>query len=151
MEKRFDFRYDHYDNLNDMPKEDLELILEARKAAEKAYAAYSNFKVGAAARLKSGKVISASNQESEVYPSGMCAERSLLYYYGGNMSDDPIADFAIVSIPAVRECYPCGNCRQTLWDIEKRQKSPIRVIMAGDNSATVLDSAKKLLPFIFEL
>jgi len=38
-----------------------------------------------------------------------------------------------------------------LVDVERRQKLPIRVIMSGGGSATVVDSAEKLLPFTFKL
>ena len=67
----------------------------------------------------------------------------------------PIADkieaLAIVSSPSERECYPCGACRQALLDAEKRQQNPIRIIMASDSTATVVESAEVLLPFTFKL
>ncbi len=50
-----------------------------------------------------------------------------------------------------RECYPCGQCRQVLLDAERRQRSPIRIIMSGAGGATVVDSAVRLLPFTFQL
>ena len=60
----------------------LELEQAARKAAEKAYAPYSNFKVGAAVRLANGQIVTGSNQENAAYPSGICAERTALFYCG---------------------------------------------------------------------
>ncbi len=51
----------------------------AAEAAENAYAPYSNYKVGAAIRLKSGKIVTANNQENAAYPSGLCAERVALF------------------------------------------------------------------------
>ena len=107
--------------------------------------------MGAAALLRSGEVVSAANCESEVYPSGLCAERVLLYHLQINHADDPIVAFAIASTPAERECYPCGSCRQTLLDTQKRQQSPIRIIMSSAESATIVDSAEELLPFSFKL
>lgn len=151
MEKTLAITYQHFDSLESLPKADKELIEAARKATEKAFAPYSNFKVGAAALLRSGEVVSAANCESEVYPSGLCAERVLLYNLQINHADDPIAAFAIASVPAERECYPCGSCRQTLLDAQKRQQSPIRIIMSSAESATVVDSAEELLPFSFKL
>ena len=151
MEKTLAITYHHFDSLESLPKADWELVQAARKATEKAFAPYSKFRVGAAALLRSGEVVSAANCESEVYPSGMCAERVLLYHLQINHADDPIVAFAIASVPAERECYPCGSCRQTLLDTQKRQQSPIRIIMSSAESATVVDSAEELLPFSFKL
>ena len=151
MEKTLAITYHHFDSLESLPKADKELVQAARKATEKAFAPYSDFRVGAAALLRSGEVVSAANCESEVYPSGLCAERVLLYNLQINHADDPIVAFAIASVPAERECYPCGSCRQTLLDAQKRQQSPIRIIMSSQESATVVDSAEELLPFSFKL
>lgn len=151
MEKTLAITYHHFDSLESLPKADWELVQAARKATEKAFAPYSEFRVGAAALLRSGEVVSAANCESEVFPSGLCAERVLLYHLQINHADDPIVAFAIASVPAERECYPCGSCRQTLLDAQKRQQSPIRIIMSSAESATVVDSAEELLPFSFKL
>ena len=151
MEKTLAITYHHFDSLESLPKADWELVQAAHKATEKAFAPYSEFRVGAAALLRSGEVVSAANCESEVYPSGLCAERVLLYNLQINHADDPIVAFAIASVPAERECYPCGSCRQTLLDAQKRQQSPIRIIMSSADSATVVDSAEELLPFSFKL
>lgn len=151
MENKFSFEYQHYDSLDSMPAGERELVEEARRATGRAYAPYSKFQVGAAARLRSGKILTGSNQESEVFPAGMCAERSLLFHAGACHADDPIEALAIASVPSKRECYPCGQCRQVLLDAERRQGSPIRIIMSGGGSATVVDSAVRLLPFTFKL
>ena len=143
--------YEHYDSLQDLPALDYALVQAARAAAESAHAPYSHFKVGAAARLSSGEIISAANCESEVFPSGMCAERSLIYFHASNHSGNKIEALAIVSSPSERECYPCGACRQALLDAEKRQQNPIRIIMASDSTATAVESAEVLLPFTFKL
>ncbi|MBQ5879597.1 MAG: cytidine deaminase, partial [Alistipes sp.] len=87
----------------------------------------------------------------EVFPAGLCAERSLLFYAQANYADDPIVAIAIASDPSERECYPCGQCRQVLVDVERRQKSPIRVIMYGAGTASVVRSTELLLPFTFIL
>ncbi|MBQ2429293.1 MAG: cytidine deaminase, partial [Alistipes sp.] len=58
---------------------------------------------------------------------------------------------AIASDPSERECYPCGACRQVMLDAERRQQSPIRIIMAGGGTASVVESAEVLLPFTFKL
>ena len=151
MKKILNISYEHCTSLDELSAEDRALVAEAQGATANANAPYSNFHVGAAVRLKSGRTFHASNFESEVYPAGLCAERSLLFYVESNYGDDPVEALAIASVPSERECYPCGQCRQVIVDVERRQKSPIRVIMTGAGSATVVDSAEKLLPFTFKL
>ncbi len=151
MIQRLDICYEHYDSFDELNTADRGLIVEAEAATATANARYSNFRVGAAVRLRSGRTLHASNFESEVYPAGLCAERSLLFYVEANYGDDPIEALAIASNPSERECYPCGQCRQVIVDVERRQQSPIRVIMSGSGTATIVDSAEKLLPFTFKL
>ena len=151
MIQRLDICYEHYDSFDELNAADQELIAEAEAATATANARYSNFRVGAAVRLRSGRTLHASNFESEVYPAGLCAERSLLFYVEANYGDDPVETLAIASAPSERECYPCGQCRQVIVDVERRQQSPIRVIMSGSGTATIVDSAEKLLPFTFKL
>ena len=127
------------------------LVAEAEQASASAHAVYSHFRVGAAARLRSGRILRGSNFESEVFPAGLCAERSLLFYAQANHADDPIEALAIASDPSERECYPCGQCRQVLVDVERRQGAPLRVIMSGGGTASVVSSATLLLPFTFKL
>ena len=135
MEKKLEIGYLHVDSLDFLAADDRALVAEAQKAVGKAYAEYSKFRVGAAARLRSGAVLHGANSESEVFPSGICAERSLLYY----------------SDPSERECYPCGGCRQVILDVQRRQGTPIRIIMSGGGTASVVDNAEALLPFTFRL
>ena len=151
MNKSLELKYIHAENIGDLPIADRELIAEAQKATEKAYAASSNFRVGAAVRLRSGKILHGANSESEVFPSGLCAERSVLYYTEANHADDPVEALAIASVPSERECYPCGGCRQVILDVERRQGTPIRVIMSGNGTASIVESAELLLPFTFKL
>ena len=150
MAQTINISYEHY-TLDTLPTSDSELVKAAFEATTQAYAPFSGFKVGAAARLRSGEIITAANCESEVFPSGLCAERSLLYHYATNHADNPIEAMAIASNPSERECYPCGACRQVMLDTENRQQSHIRIIMAGGGTATVVKSAKDLLPFTFRL
>ncbi len=151
MKKIFNFEFDHYDSLEQLSQQDQQLIDEAKAMTSKSFAPYSSFHVGAAARLASGKIIHGCNVESEVYPAGLCAERTLLFYAQSNHGDDPIEAMAIASVPDEREVYPCGQCRQVLMDTERRQGTPMRIILSARNTATVVDSAADLLPFTFKL
>ena len=150
MTQTINISYEHY-TLDTLPTADSELVKAAFEATTQAYAPFSGFKVGAAARLRSGEIITAANCESEVFPSGLCAERSLLCHYASNYASSPIEAMAIASNPSERECYPCGACRQVILDAENRQQSPIRIVMAGGGTATIVGSAKDLLPFMFKL
>lgn len=150
MEK-FTFDYERYDAHSKLCEQDRALVEAAKAACETAYVPYSRFHVGAAALLASGRVITGSNQESEVFPAGVCAERNLLYHHQAHHPDDRIVALAIASRPDERECYPCGICRQVIVDTERRQGTPIRVIMSGRDSATILSPASNLLPFTFKL
>lgn len=143
--------YEHYDSLSELPEADRLLVEEAQRAAGRAHAPYSAFRVGAAVRLAGGRVLHAANFESEVFPAGLCAERSLLFYIQTNFPDDPVETLAIASVPSERECYPCGQCRQVMVDVERRQGHPMRVVMAGGGTASAVDTAEKLLPFTFKL
>lgn len=150
MTKTINISYCHC-SLDELAAADRQLVEAAFEATRQAYAPFSGFRVGAAARLCSGEIITAANCESKVFPSGLCAERSLLHYYATNYATDPIEALAIASDPSERECYPCGACRQVILDAERRQQSPIRIIMAGGGTATTVESAESLLPFTFKL
>ena len=151
MKQQLTLDYLHYNAISEMPIEEQELVKAAQEACSKALAHFSHFHVGAAARLESGRIVTGSNVESEVYPAGLCAERTLLFHHQATTPEDKVVALAIASVPSHRECYPCGSCRQTLLDTQKRQQSPIRIIMSSAESATVVDSAEELLPFSFKL
>jgi cytidine deaminase len=151
MKRELIINYEHFDHIEELPLTDQELILAAQEATHKAHAPYSEFRVGAAARLRSGEIITAANFESEVFPSGMCAERILLYHHQTHYADNPIETIAISAHDSARECYPCGGCRQTLLDVERRQSAPLRIVMSNGKSATVVGSAESLMPFSFRL
>ncbi len=151
MNNILELHFRKYSSLESMPHPDRLLIREAASAAKRSFAPYSNFSVGAAAILRSGQIIYGSNVESEVYPAGICAERNLLFAAATAYPFEIIDAIAIFADNGARECYPCGVCRQSLLDAQRRQESPIRVIMASCDSATVVDSADVLMPFSFKL
>lgn len=151
MEKKLEIGYSHYSTLEELPADDRVLVVEAQAALKKAYPKYSGFSVGAAVRLASGKILHGANSESEVFPSGICAERSVLYYAEANHASDPVVALAIASNPSERECYPCGACRQVILDVQRRQGRPIRLIMSGGGTASIVDNAEAILPFTFQL
>jgi cytidine deaminase len=155
MHHKFEFEYDLLDDSNQLSVVDQELLQAAIKATETAYAPYSNFKVGAAARLSSNAIIIGSNQESTSFPVGICAERALLNSVGSQFPLEKIQTIAIsyepLGKPSIEPTSPCGMCRQSLLDYENRFKAPIKIIMAGKSGKVmVVQSAMNLLPFGFD-
>ena len=156
MEKTYTFTYKEYSSLDDLPETDKKLVYCALEAQGKAYAAYSNFQVGAAILFEDGTMLSGNNQENAAYPSGLCAERTAMFYAQANYPDKAIAAIAITSatakVPNRKPVFPCGSCRQVLLESEQRNGKPIRVICYGASQIVEVPSTASLLPlhFIFE-
>ncbi len=154
MQKKFEFDYEEFDTKQEMQSEDLDLLNAAYEAVETAFAPYSKFKVGAAARLSNGQIVKGSNQESASYPVGICAERTLLNSIGSQHPKETITAMAISYIPngvaSDHPLSPCGMCRQSLLDYEIRYKAPIKLILAGKTGKVmIIPSADYILPFGF--
>lgn len=139
---------------NELSDRDKNLIAKSKEALKGAYAPYSNFFVGAAVACM-GDIIIGSNQENEAYPSGMCAERVALYSASAQNPNKPIEAIAITAYDDNKEeeafAFPCGACRQVLLEYEKRQNSPIRIIIFAKEEAYIIESAKSLLPLSFNM
>ncbi len=69
---------EEYNSINELNDDDAWLLTEAREVTQFAYAPYSNFQVGAIARLINGEIVNGTNQENASFPAGICAERFLL-------------------------------------------------------------------------
>mgnify|MGYP001597061212 CR=1 FL=1 len=139
---------------NELPVVDQELLRAAHAAALKAYAPYSNFQVGAAIRMASGKIITGSNQENMAYPSGMCAERTAFFFAGSQHPDEPIETAAVVTNRSMSSAdfSPCGGCRQVMLESESRNGAPIRFLMQpGDGEVLVSHNLSQFLPLTFRL
>lgn len=147
--------FQSYDSPADLPAADRELLNEAIRAAENAYAPYSQFHVGAALRLKNGKIILGNNQENVAYPSGLCAERVALFYASATHPGEPVEALAITAKTSnfhIQEpVTPCGSCRQVMAETEKKQGRNMHIIMKGENEKVyVTESAACLLPLMFK-
>lgn len=133
--------------------EDAGLVKLAQEASAKAYAPYSEFKVGCALKLEDGTVVTGNNQENASYPCGQCAERTTLFWANANYPDKAPATIAIAAQKAgkftLSPLPPCGACRQALLETELRFGKPIRMILFGAKSAFILKSISDLLPFQF--
>ena len=120
--------------------DDRELYERAVAVAERAYAPYSNFHVGAAVLARDGRVFLGVNVENAAYPLGVCAEKTALTravtdgYRPG--------DVEAIAITA----SPCGGCRQWLHEFGLD-----RVTYARAGGELVTTSPDALLPDTFEL
>jgi cytidine deaminase len=142
-----------FENIDELPVNDQNLLLEARRITGQAYAPYSGFHVGAAVLLENGLIVSGNNQENSAYPSGLCAERVALFYANANYPDSGVKTIAISAakndVLVNEPVKPCGSCRQALAETEVRFKAPIRIILDGQDGILVLNGVESLLPLSF--
>lgn len=140
-----------YDELTSADKS---LIDAAKKATERSYAPYSCFSVGAAALLANGIVVTGTNQENAAYPSGLCAERTTLFYANSQYPDQAVLTLAIAACTKKdfidMPIPPCGSCRQVILETEKRYKQPIRILLYGKQCIYEIHSICDLLPLSFD-
>ena len=139
--------------LDELSVADRELIEQAMKATDNAYAEYSHFYVGAALRLANGRIVIGSNQENAAFPSGLCAERTAVFSAQANFPDQSIEALALVARNdnglIDNPVTPCGACRQVLLGVEERYGRPMRVLMYGKSGVYSVGSVKDLLPLSF--
>jgi len=140
-------------NLSEYSEHEKLLIEEAKKASINAYAQYSGFHVGAAVLLEDGTIVSGNNQENAAYPSGLCAERTAIFYANAQYPNIPVKAIAIAAYNKGRftddVCTPCGSCRQVLVEVENRFEKPVKIIMYGEKHIYEVDSIRDLLPLSF--
>ncbi len=144
-----------YDSFDELPDDIKELMNQSIMIRDKAYAPYSEFLVGAALLLENGEVILGNNQENACYPSGLCAERTAIYYAGANFPGVPILKMALsaksLKYQLLTPTPPCGACRQAIGEYELNQKIPIEIYFMGETGKVVKSkSLVNLLPLTFD-
>lgn len=141
-------------SLDELNPDEIELINAARDIAQRAYAPYSQFRVGAAAKLNSGRIVTGSNQENAAYPSGLCAERTTLFYAGAQYPDDPVTALVVTAIRQdgsyAQVAAPCGACRQVMLEVSDRFKQPFKVYLPNADSTLIIEDNRQLLPINFD-
>ncbi len=152
--EEYRFGFDVYNSLDELTQQDAWLLTEARGVTESAYAPYSNFNVGAVAKLANGEIVAGTNQENASYPVGICAERVLLASASTLYPNIPIDTIAISYNNTTGESKhpisPCGMCRQALVEYEERMKQSIRLILSGmEGKVFVIQKSNFLLPLSF--
>ena len=142
-------------SIGELGAEDRKLVDAAMEATQRSYAPYSHFHVGAAALLENDVIVTGTNQENVAYPSGLCAERTALFYANSQYPYVSVKALAIVGISEVNgmnhtPLSPCGACRQVMLETENRFATPMRVLLCGKEEVYIVESAKDLLPFAFD-
>jgi cytidine deaminase len=150
----YHFSYETYKSREALNGEDAWLLQKAIDATKDAYAPYSNFHVGAVAKLLNGEIVTGTNQENASYPAGICAERVLLSVAASLHPGVPVETIAISYrselVKSDHPISPCGICRQSLQEFEQRVKYPIRLILGGkEGEVIVIPQANMLLPLSF--
>ena len=155
MEKEITINFEviaNYDHLTDIEKT---LFDKAKTVRVQAYAPYSNFWVGCAVLLENGEIITGSNQENAAYPSGLCAERTTIFWTSANFPGVKIRKLFVIGAPkealTSTPIPPCGSCRQSILEYESKQKEGIEIYFASlDGEIYKTKSIRDLLPFSFD-
>jgi cytidine deaminase len=146
---------DVFENFEELSSDIKSLMEKAKEARLKAYAPYSNFLVGVAILMDNGEVITGSNQENASYPSGLCAERTAIFYAGAQYPKVKIIRMAIIAgsnhNKTTTPIPPCGACRQSIAEYEVKQDAPIEIYFMGETGKVVKsNSLANLLPLMFD-
>ena len=143
-----------YQSTEELPEQSKKLLLVARESANRAYAPYSGYRVGAAVLLENGEVITGNNQENAAYPSGLCAERTALFYASSKFPGVAVTTMAVTTLSngvlPGEFAKPCGSCRQVMAEYEDLSGQPMEIILDGSTAIAVMMGIDTLLPFGFK-
>ena len=124
-----------------------ELERRAAEVAERAYAPYSGFRVGAALRTAAGGIYAGANLENRSYGLTNCAERVAVA--AAVSAEGPSVRIVAVAVvhPGPEPCSPCGACRQVLIELA----APDAVVRYRSPQGLVTRPLRDLLPDTFTL
>ena len=149
-----EIKFTEYEAASQLPDKDNNLIMKARGAAKNGYAPYSGFRVGAAVLLENGVIVTGNNQENSAYPSGLCAERTALFYASAQYPTVPIVALAISTLNRSASlsdmAKPCGACRQVMAEYEDIAGKPLRILLDSSDRIVALNGIDNLLPLRFK-
>lgn len=152
--KEIKIAYIEYESLDQLDPQDRELAEAAIEATKGSYAPYSGFNVGAAVRLNTGEIVKGANQENAAYPSGLCAERTAMFYASATYPDSIIESIAVTAsqngILCDSPASPCGACRQVMAQYQTKGGRPMTIILVGGKKIWKFDKVDDLLPLIFD-
>lgn len=152
--KELKISYCEYSSLEELDEKDLALANAAIEATKVSYAPYSKFNVGAAVLLSDGRTFTGANQENAAYPSGLCAERTAMFYAHAHAEG---AHFTRIAVAACQNgklidspATPCGDCRQVMAEFQTESGQPLEVLLVGAKKIWRFERVESLLPFIFD-
>lgn len=152
--KEIKITYSEYSSIDELPAQDRLVAEAAINATASSYAPYSGFNVGAAVMLEDGEIITGSNQENAAYPSGLCAERTAMFYAGAHRPDKAMVKIAIAGgqngVLCSDPATPCGACRQVMAQYQARGGRPMEVILVGGERIWKFSKVDDILPLIFD-
>lgn len=155
MSKDIHIHFDTFKNIAELDETEQKLYHAASEIRQTAYAPYSEYLVGCSLLLEDGQIIKGNNQENAAYPSGLCAERTAIFWAGANFPNLKIKKMFVIGGPksglSGSPAAPCGACRQAILEYESKQMEPIEFYFASTDGHTVkCGSVKDLLPFSFD-
>src|SRR5215204_5823092 len=127
-----------------MKHTDEDLVAAATDVREKAYAPYSNFKVGAAVETDEGNIYTGCNVESASYGLTVCAERVAIWK-GISRGEKRFGRIAVV-VDTEELTPPCGVCRQIIWEF----CGDVPVILSNLHGKSETVQMSELLPRAFD-
>ena len=143
-----------YASVEELPSQDRLLADAAIEAVALSYAPYSNFNVGAAVMFEDGEIVKGANQENAAYPSGLCAERTALFYASASRPDKAITALAIAASQNGKLCStpatPCGACRQVMAQYQTKSGIPMEILLVGAEKIWKFSKVDDILPLIFD-
>ena len=152
--KEIKIAYSEFDSIDQLEPQDQKLAQAAIEATASSYAPYSNFNVGAAVMFEDGEIIKGSNQENAAYPSGLCAERTALFYASATRPGKIMTSIAIAAsqngVLCENPVTPCGACRQVMAQYQTKSGRPMSTILVGAGKVWKFEKIDDLLPFIFD-
>ena len=126
----------------------LALRERAAEAAQRAYAPYSRFRVGAAVLLSDGALVTGCNVENASYRLTCCAEQTAIAGAVARFGPEiRIAAIAVANADEAMACQPCGACRQTIAEFAD---ADCVVLYPGEGGALVECKLRELLPAGFD-
>lgn len=121
-----------------------EMERAAKEARDNAYTPVFNYKVGAAILTDKGNIYKGCNTEAVVPSLSICAERNALSNAVSN--GDYCFEAVLIVSQGDRPVYPCGSCRQYLFEFAQLVDHELEIILKSDTGATVETTISELLP-----
>lgn len=122
------------------------LMDKAKEASKMSYSPFSKFAVGAGVLTKNGKIYSGCNIENSSFGMTICAERCAIFK-AISEGEKEIVAVAIYS-PNEDDCYPCGACRQVMYEFQGETEIEI---ITEDKGKLNIKKLSDFLPYGFKI